>query len=197
MKPIIVIMLLMVGCTTPYQAKELDLELEAKAQVGDAKVGINGKGQVILQEEKSASDELNIQRQANFYMKERLESDHFALQSCVRDLANPKVGGKGDYEFLPELNLKSPAEEKEEFGQDEEGNLKLVKKSFFIEELKSERKYQKSIETMHRLVKRQLEKCENALMLARTNSGLPEKKVGPQGYVTPSGDWVQTKGGEE
>ncbi len=100
--------------------------------VDGKEIGINDDDEAIIQENTNADDELRSLQWANSRLLEQLETDHHELKRCRSDLSDPRLGGSGNVRDLPEIDgMKPVTEVKEEFGKDEAGNLKVVKRESF------------------------------------------------------------------
>jgi len=151
---------LTVGCFTTNKVQTLDTRLDVKGQVGDRKLGLNDKNEAILQEEVAAESELTTQINVSYYKQERLEMVVEELKICMTERAKLANGGSGSYPSIPESTaLKNLAKTEEEFGL-VGGNLRIVRKSSFVETLKMQRLLVERIEKEHNDIKRLLEQCE-------------------------------------
>ena len=131
------------GCQTagPTGPKELDLSLQVKGQVGESKLGLKN-GEVILQEESDAADELRIQEYVNANLFEKLSRDHYDLKQCIRALSLP-TGHLGQ---VPSLDgLKTDPTRSEEFGLSKDGSLTVVKRGLYSERLVAARQFEVTI----------------------------------------------------
>jgi len=187
-----------VGCaTTESRVQTINTEIDIKEKAGDGVLGIR-ENQAILQEEVNPADELRSQQWLNNYLQNELASEYYNLKLCRRDLADPRLGGSGDITPLPEIDNMKPVEEvKEEFGIDQEGNLRIVKRSLFLKKLKTERRFEKTLRKMVKVVINNLEECEIKMRRARVKAGLPAERINAEGYLTPKGDWVELRRGEQ
>jgi len=89
------------------------------------KIGLNNEGEVILQSEVDASDELRTQQWLNHKHEDEIEREYLELKQCREDLADPRLGGRGSVDEIPQIdNLKSTEDIKEKFGIDDSGSLK-------------------------------------------------------------------------
>jgi len=188
-----------VGCTgSKHEMKEIETTIDQKGEVDGTKLGLNKDGEAVLKAEQSAADELRIQQLANSRLRDYMDRDYFELKRCNRDLSDPRLGGKGELTEMPDLsNLQSPADEIEEIGKTESGDLKVVRTQFYLDRLTAERKYEQSIRKTHKVVKAQLEQCNYTLGVARNKMGLPSERYTAQGYFTADGTWVETQKGEQ
>ena len=174
--------------------QEIDDKIEKKGETSNGDIGINKDGQVIIQTETDAAAKLKIEQFKNQNLEDQLGQAHLKLKRCREDLADPRLGGDGSVTDLPEIDgLKSTSEAKEEFGLDEKGNLKFVKREFYLERLKREVKYQKSLSQMLKVVQKNSVKCERTMAKVRVQHGLPAKRYKGEGHFDANGKWIQTK----
>ena len=193
-----IIAFVLLSCTVKeHTVKELDTELSAnKGKVGDAVVGINSKNQVVVQEESLATDDLLVQRAVNYRLQEDYENEAYKLKQCRVDLSDQRLGGNGELpEYKEVVSFKDIVEIKEEMGL-VDGEIKVVKKSFFDEQYKSEKKLTTTLYKMIAVAKDSRERCERRMEIARRNAGLPGNRYVSEGYFTGNGVWVQTRRGE-
>jgi len=198
MKTLLLVISLLSACTTPHAVGELSNEkLEVKGAATNGRIVMNSKKQILIREEKSAADELVVQEFANQHLQNDLSNEAWRLRQCRVDLASPSLGGSGDVGELPDISdLKTKPDVKEELGLTEDGDLNIVKESYFEQKLISERKYQKTMERMLKLVTRQKDDCERKLGYARNSHGLPAGRYEAEGYFSSKGVWVETRRGE-
>ncbi|WP_141735940.1 hypothetical protein [Oligoflexus tunisiensis] len=191
-------LILLTSCASDSDSvKTVNTDLKVKGQVGSAKLGLDNDNVAILQEEKQAQDELNIQEAVNMRLKDEANHYHGELRECLSYLADKRLGGNGKIPDLPDIdNLQAETDTTEEFGQTEDGSLKVVKKTSFIHKLKNARSYDKSLRAMTKLLSKQNDQCQMDLEIARNKAGLPGKKTQAQGYFNEKGNWVETKKGE-
>lgn len=189
---------LSVSCATnPDIVKPVETKLDVKGNVGDGKLGINDKNEAIIQEEKQAQDELVIQDAVNMRLKDEAGHHQGELKECLTYLADKRLGGNGKIPEIPDVDsLKTDEDSTEEFGQTDDGSLKMVKKTSFMGRLKNARSYEKSLRSITKVLEKQNEQCQMNLELARNKVGLPSKKAQAEGYFNSNGKWVQTKKGE-
>jgi hypothetical protein len=188
----LVAVLLLIGCTTTQNKPEaLDTKMQVKGSVDKEKVGLNQEGEVILQSEVDASDELRTQQWLNHRHEDDIKREYLELKQCRTDLADPRLGGKGSVDQIPQIDdLKSTDEIKEKFGIDDDGNLKLVKKEYFLERLNRERKYEKTLVSMKKVVTDYNESCQQKMGESRLQQGLPARRYDAKGYFTSDGAWI-------
>lgn len=189
----IIVSMFVISCVSEYKVKEIDNKLEVKGHVGDRTLGLNDKKEIILQEESAAEDELRIQQTVNLRLQDDYDHEAHMLKACRTDLSDPRLGGNGEIPLINEVDqMKAPEVIREEIGITNDGEIKVVKKSYFIDKLKLERKYDTSLRKMTHVVKRHREECEYKMGMARRKAGLPSARYQGEGYFK-DGCWVQTK----
>jgi len=182
------------GCSSGYEVKKVDTELMAKGQVGDRTVGINSDNELILQEEQTAADELRVQESINGQLLGTYESERFELKRCRVDVSDTRLGGTGIIPPISEIDgMKAPETVREEIGLTEDGQVKVVRKSYYKDKLKLERAYERSLQKMTAVTTRHKEECEYKMAQARRAAGLPSARYSGSGYFTSSGVWVKTR----
>lgn len=199
MKTLVLILMSLVpaACsTTDYQVKTISTKLDVKGNVNGQKLGINGSNEVILQEEVRAQDELRIAESVNMSFEEDIRNEAAELKRCKRDLADPRLGGRGELPPETDSDMRPYEAAKEEFGLTEDGDLKIVRKTYFVDRLKTARQYDVTLRKMVKLMKRQNEECSFKLGMARNKVGLPSERVMAEGYFNGKGTWVETRKGE-
>lgn len=188
----------LISCASsnPNQVKEIDSHMESKGNIGDKKVGLNDKKEIILQQETSAEDEMRVQQAVNLKIQDELNRERHLLKTCRVDMTDPRMGGDGHMPEIPDVdNLRDENEVREEFGLDKDGSIKFVKREQYLERLNAERKYEKSLRKMVKLFVSHREECEQRMIEARNKAGLPGKRFDAQGYYA-NGVWVETRKGE-
>lgn len=195
---ILVAIMALTACTTnEYKVKTISTALDVKGNVNGQKLGINGDNEVILQEEVRAQDELRIAENVNLSFESDIESVAAELKRCKRDLADPRLGGSGVLPPDGEYDMRPFEKVKEEFGLTEDGDLKIVRRSYYADRLKAARSYDKSLRRMLKFITRQNYECLFELGLARDKAGLPSDRVMAEGYFNSKGIWVETRKGEQ
>jgi len=184
---------LMLACSTNrHEVKNLETNLETKGQVGDRTVGITSDNELILQEERTAADELRIQESINEQLLGSYETERFELKRCRVDISDPRLGGNGVIPPISEIDrMKAPETVREEIGLAEDGQVKVVKKSYYKDKLQLERAYQKSLAKMIDITARHKEECEYKMGQARRAVGLPSQRYTGNGYFTNGDVWIQ------
>lgn len=155
------------GCATPHQVNDIDTTLDTKGHSTYGEIGINDKGQAIVQITKSIEVELRSQEMANYYLAEKLDDAVFHLHDCRVQMADPKNGGSGETAPIPSVaSLTTRArttQDPPEVGLTEGGDLVAVRKKFLDEQLKEDRKTQVELEQMIQELKPMREECERLL----------------------------------
>jgi hypothetical protein len=186
-------------CTSnKNKVKEIDNKIEVKGTTETGTVGLNEKGEAIIQEEIGADNELRRVEWSNNARKEELETEHDLLGRCRNDLADERLGGRGDPVPIPEIdNMKSYAQTREEMGLvGENKDLKVVRRTDFKEKLQAERQLSDSLRDMIKLVKKHNEDCQRKLGASRVRAGLPAKPYQAKGHFDQAGKWIQTRKAE-
>ena len=188
----------LISCASdPRAVQAIDTNITVKGNIGDSKLGLNAKNEVIIQHERQAQDELMIQDAVNMRLQDKANHHEGELKECLTYLADKRLGGTGEIpETLDVSNLKTDENVTEDFGTAEDGTLKFVRKSSFVGRLRNARSYEKSLRAVTKVLKSQDEQCQMKLELARNKVGLPGKKTAAQGYFNANGNWVETKRGE-
>lgn len=183
------------GCSTnSHEVKKLDTSLEAKGQVGERTVGITSENELILQEERTAADELRIQESVNEQLLGSYGAERFELKRCRVDISDPRLGGNGIIPPISEIDgMKAPETIREEIGLAEDGQVKVVKKSYYKDKLHLERAYEKSLTKMIAVTTRHKEECEYKMGQARREFGLPSQRYTGKGYFTNGDVWIQNQ----
>jgi len=119
--------------SSKYKVKNVDTKMDVKGTIQGSKIGLDEQKQAIIQTETTTEVELQKQQWANYDLEKQLSNSHEQLTRCRTDLADPRLGGSGQVVEIPEIdNMKKPANIKEEIGLDEQGNLKVVKKEYYL-----------------------------------------------------------------
>lgn len=186
------------GCaTTAPKLEAVDNKITVKGNTQEGVMGLDTKGNLVIQKEIEASDALRMQQSVNAFKKERLEREYYDLKLCVRDMSDPRLSGKGFGGKLPSLNVvDNYIEEKEQMGTDEQGNIKIVTRKSFTEQLNSSRKLEKTLDGLYSLVVEQLDDCTRDIAVARNKVGLPGNRYVAEGYFAQNGTWVELRKGE-
>lgn len=185
------------GCQSSEEVQTIDTAVEVKGQVDDKKLGLNDDGEAILQREVDADDEFLIQQRLNLELESDLEHQRKQLETCSIDMADPRLGGDGEFPELDEPGARmSPGEIREEFGLNEDGQLKVVQRESFVKNLKVARKYEGRLRTLIDMTERHRRKCEMRMRTARVKAGLPADRYRAEGYFESGGRWIETRKAE-
>lgn len=186
------------ACTSnDHEVRDVETLIEKKGRVGDKDIGINKDGEAIIQEKVEADDELRRQQWTNNVLTEKFETEHFELRRCRTEISDPRLGGDGNVREIPEIdNMASTDGVKEEFGADEQGDLKVVRREYYLERLNQERKVERKLRDMLKTVSKYREDCGRKLSHARVRSGLPANRYTAKGYYSGDGTWVETRKAE-
>lgn len=180
-----ILLLGMVGCAS-NKIKQLDTEIDVKGQTSNGVVGLQDN-YAVIQEKRSADEELRIQQWRNYQVENELNHEYYMTEWCYNDLADPRLGGKGEVAEAPDMSkLKNAPEIKEELGLEGE-KLVVVKTYSFPEKLKVERDYELAMNAMLKEVKKTRASCERKMGVARLKAGLPAKRNQGKITVTPTG----------
>lgn len=180
-----ILVLGMVGCAS-NKIKQLDTEIDVKGQTSNGVIGLQND-YAMIQEKRSAEEELRIQQWRNYQVENDLNHEYHMTEWCYNDLADPRLGGNGDVAEAPDMSkLKSSPQIKEELGLEGE-KLVVVKTYSYPEKLKVERDYEMAMTSMMKEVKKTRASCERKMGAARLKAGLPAKRQQGKITVTPAG----------
>lgn len=180
-----ILVLGMAGCAT-NKIKQLDTEIDVKGQTSTGVIGLQND-YAMIQEKRSAEDELRIQQWHNYQVENDLNHEYYMTEWCYSDLADPRLGGNGEVADSPDMSkLKNSPQIKEELGL-EGKKLVIVRTYSFPEKLKVERDYEQSMTSMLKEVKKTRAYCERKMGMARLKAGLPSKRQQGKITITPSG----------
>lgn len=188
-----------VGCSSKkdYKVKDVDTELNQQGNVGNNKVGINDKGEAVLQEEKEATVELQEILWSNADFERKLTTKQDDLKRCREDLADPRLKGNGKITEIPEVDqMKYPGQVREELGLTKKGELKIVKKEYLLDRLEREKRYNDTLKQLNKMVDKYTSSCDAEMKQARTSVGLPSERYRAQGHVDNSGRFIVTREAE-
>ncbi len=177
--------LLIVGCTSPYKAHELDDDddFKAKGQTSEGTLGLNDKDEIEIKSETSAEHELKVQEQVNTSFEDQVKSEGFALHDCRQQLASPALGGNGtaaDDSDVSLEKLRPKVDSRDDFGVDKQGDLKYVHKEYYADRLEAERKYEKSLRSALATIRQRTQTCQASVDAVRARTGAaPAQAVAP------------------
>jgi len=167
---------LLPACTKD-KVEDVDTKLDVKGKTSDETIGLNDKDQVIIQTEQTADVELQSQEMANYNLRERLSWSINDLKECRASLADPRLGGSGESEPIPEVDSIEIDNPGEKFGKDEDGQLKLVKRELYTQRLKNERERGAKLAALLKMVKGHNDRCQQELRTAKIKHGVdPDAK---------------------
>jgi len=196
---ILIFMMLFTSCAhKPYALKELDSdknEGEVVSQNRNQKIILSDKNELYLIEEKSLVDTYQSNIVVIDYIKDKVDSTVFQLNQCRRDLADPRLSGRGKITPV-KIDALFPESFETEVGLNEDNVPAIIKRENVVKKFKKQILYQKSLQSILTTVKDQLDDCEFDLRLVRMKHGLTPAPVMPEGYFTSTGVWVETKPGE-
>lgn len=177
-----------VGCSSTQKLSNVDTKLDSLQgnAGGDRIIGVKDDIAVI-QEKRSGEDELRLQLWKNYQLENDLNHEFYMTEWCYEDLSDPRLGGNGEVAEAPEMKrIKNSVAVKEEIGL-EDKRLVVVKTTSFMDQLKVERDYTKSLEDMISAVKRTRTSCERKMGVARLKAGLPAKRYQGKPVITSAG----------
>lgn len=188
----------LVGCATGKEVKDIDTSLEVKGTTESGKIGVDQDGVAVVQENTDATDALRRQKFVNANLEEKLSTDYNILKRCREDLADRRLGGSGEVSDLPGIDdLKTIADVRESFGRDEDGQLRVVKRTNFSEVLEAEKGYEKKMRDTRKQVVNYQDDCRRRLRGARVTAGLPAEAYKAKGHYKPNGGWVEERRAEQ
>jgi hypothetical protein len=181
------------ACTSSDKVVQLeDDPIKAKGKMEDSVIGINEDDVAVIRQERSAGDELQIQRMANSKLQDKLFQEHHMLKWCRRDVSDKRLGGSGKISSIPEVDgMKESTEVREKLGLNADGDFKIVKERKFNDVLRQERKYEKSLKNMIKVVSQHREECEQTMGEARVKVGLSPERYQGSGYFS-NGVWIES-----
>lgn len=179
----------MVGCSSVQKLTNVDSKLDSvQGNAGGDKI-IGVKDDIaVIQEKRSGEDELRLQLWKNYQLENDLNHEFYMAEWCYEDLSDPRLGGNGEVALAPDMKkIKNSVAVKEEIGL-EDKRLVVLKTTNFIDQLKVERDYTKSLEDMISVVKKTRTACERKMGIARLKAGLPAKRYQGKAVITPAGN---------
>jgi hypothetical protein len=162
----LVLALLATACTTTeHVAGTLkETKLETKGRTFDGTIGINTKGQAVVQTEETVEDKIAVMALVNYSLSEKVHDEAWHLKDCRVKMANPQIGGSGEVAPIPSVDgLKPVSRVQEEMGLTEDGDLVVRTREFLDDRLKAEKKYQTSLQEMIKVLTPAREECERQL----------------------------------
>lgn len=186
------------GCSSVQKVAHIKTELEVKSQSSLHMIGIDEKGQAIIQREVDADNKLRDLRWNIYDLEQKIQAGHSDLERCRVELADPRLGGGGNIIDIPEVDTaKDTSSLKEEFGLTENGELKVVQKQLFVDKLSSERKYIAALNNLWGTLSKHKKQCERELGAARVKNGLPSNRYVSRGKFGTEGRYIQSEPAEQ
>ena len=177
------------GCSTA-KIQKLDTEIATQGAIGNQMIGIDTKGNAVVQEEITAEAMIREIRWSNADLSQSIVYKHKELDRCRDEIADPRLGGNGDITEIPELDAtKLETSVSEQFGMRKNGDLIILKKQSYQDRLNDERKYEASLKQLDRLLNKHLSKCMKENQIARVKSGLPAKRFSGVGKFNSDGSY--------
>jgi hypothetical protein len=164
--------LLATACTTPGKVETFEDDgFVEKGKTADSLVGVNDKGQAVINTEKHADVELQSQQMANYSMRERLGWELADLQRCHEDAS--ALGGGAAVPAPPDIDIPDNEPENEKIGLTESGELKVKTQEIYETRLKDERTRGEKLWELLKKAKKLNEACQSELRVARARHGSP------------------------
>lgn len=186
MKKMLVLLVFLTACASKDKVKEIDVTLEEKGTVKEGVIGLNDKGEAIIQTQTMADQELRGVIWQNNDLQMNLNHEISMLERCRQEIADPRLGGNGDIVEIPEIDgMKPTTDLKKELGL-VDGKLMVVTKESLPQRLQAERAYGEALEKMETQVKKHRKNCEFKMGIARQKVGLPSQRY--QGKITITSD---------
>lgn len=184
--------------TDKYEATEISTALENRQTLNQESIGVDSEGDIIVQKEQSAAAALAMMRRRNEMVLDELSYEQTELDICRTYLADPRLGGTGDIRSIAVIDsVQNVSVDREEIGIASDGNIKVVSKRYYRDELEGERRHSENLKQILTLARAHRSKCESKLKTARLEYGLPSERIMPEGYFTADGTWIQIKQGEQ
>ncbi|MFZ9596534.1 MAG: hypothetical protein ACO3A2_10705 [Bdellovibrionia bacterium] len=179
---------LILGCSSGLRKIDTRLDSQAQGSVqGGGVIGLKD-GLAIIQQESTAEDELRVQQWQNWNFETKLNDEYYWLKRCQQERADPRLGGNGKITEIPELaRIHLPTEVHEEFGINQQGDLKVVKREDYLKRLETERKALLTLSSTLATVTKFREQCDVELGFQRVKFGLPAKRYQGKTTFTPDG----------
>lgn len=199
-KVIYFMFLVLIGCSTnPHVIKPVSDNLEGDyGRVDGQRIGLNDKKEVVIQKERSGEAELKIQQMENAEAEQKVTTFHEKLTQCRKELVDPRLGGTGNMVAIPEIDsMKGTNDAKEEIGLGKNGDFKVVKREYYLDRLKLERRYADTMTEMLKALNRFSRTCTQELGAARVKVGLPAERYEAVGHFEDGGRWVMDRKGEK
>lgn len=191
------ILIFLVGCSnSPNIVHKAEDRMEIYGSINGKQIGLNENKEIIIQEQSSVEAELKAQEFKNYEKEEKLEYKKSELQKCRDELASPILGGNGVVTDLPETSdMHAVPELKEQIGLTKSGQLKVIKREYYLERLKLERTYGETLSKVLKTISQLNDRCQREMKVARVMHGFPANRYEGTGYFV-NGNWVTTRRAE-
>jgi hypothetical protein len=145
------------ACTSRQpNVTQVDTKLEARGSTSTHTVGLDEKGDAILQEEHALASEIQVAQHVNENIRMNVSTEAYHLKDCWKKRAR---GTTGEMPVLSDYDDTLASTGTEEVGI-VGGDIKVVRKEDAIVRLKAERRRQDELRAHLSNLKRQREKCE-------------------------------------
>lgn len=155
--PCLLILLFASSCASREPGiQKVNTTLDSKGSTGTHRLGLNEKGDAILQEEQALSSEIRVAQHVNENLRMNVRTESFHLKECWKKRARATTGEMPELSEFHDTALPAGTEEIGMVGDD----LKVVRKEDATLRLKNERRRQDELRAHLANVKRLKEKCE-------------------------------------
>lgn len=175
MKTLICLLAMLTGCVSnPNKVKYIDTNMERKGQADGQMIGINDKQEIIVQKETHADVELQNLEDDILTLNTQIKGLVKRNNMCRKDLADTRLGGSGELPPERDFDAESTLEKyQEEVGLDGNGNLKVVKKSYYLEKRAASKRLVEKLTSLKKSLERRCEACTWEMSEAWRRVGLP------------------------
>jgi len=175
MKTLICLFVMLTGCVSnPNKVKYVDTNMERKGQADGQMIGINDKQEIIVQNETHADVELQRMEDEILTLNDQIAGLVRRNYMCRKDLADSRLGGSGELPSERDFNVEATLEKyQEEVGLDDNQNLKIVKKSYYLEKRAASKRLVEKLTALKKSLTRQCEACTWEMSEAWRRVGLP------------------------
>ena len=149
--------LIAIGCASrESNVKDVDTKLDARGSTGTQVVGLDAKGDAVLQDERALASEIRIAQHVNENIRMNVGTEGYHLKECWKNRAR---GTTGEMPEFTEYDDSAAVGGTEEVGL-VNGDIKVVRKEDAVARLRVERRRQDGLRAHLSNLKRQREKCE-------------------------------------
>ena len=175
MKRLICALVMLQGCVSnPNKVQYVDTNMDRKGQVNGQMIGLNDKQEVVVQEETHADVELRQMEDEILTLNDQISGLVRRHYMCRKDLADRRLGGSGELPAERDFEVGATLEKyQEEVGLDGSGNLKIVKKSYYLEKRAASKRLVEKLTSLKKSLNRQCESCTWEMTEAWRRVGLP------------------------